>query len=180
VSAPPPRREERPETLRRYEPHPISQRRPSTINAAAWLQSVGYFGWLSTFLGVTCMCSMSGQVVFVSNEAMALGFMGGIVALCTSCGVIMSGASTLRRGQLSGLVWAAGVLALLLGIKDLVQSGLVLLILLTQNQVRREAMDCVIGLVVLGLSLAAAVSGIVAGIKTLSVLRDRKHSQDAR
>lgn len=173
----PPRRQERAETLRRYEPHPVAPPRPRAVNAAEWLKSAGIFGILSSFLGVVCLCSTSELLSYAGRDALALWFVGGIVTVCIWGGVVLGGASSLRRGERSGLVWAAGILALLLAIKELLQCGMILVMLGTPPS---RSGDGVVGLIGLVLSLAVALIAIVAGIKTLSVLRERKDSQDVR
>ncbi len=114
---------------------------------------------------------MSELLVYAGRDALALWFVAGIVTVCIWGGVVLGGASSLRRGETGGLVLAAGVLALLLGIKDLLQCGLILVVMAYPPS---RSGDGVIGLIGLILSLAVALIAFVAGTKTLSVLRERK------
>lgn len=151
--------------------------------AAGWLRRAVLCDMLATMMCCPCTWEVFGIHTFILDEvSVVYGLLATIVLVLLVMGfdaLVLIGSHYLVRRRFRGLVTASAIVALLLALKNAVQT---LGLLLVQLNAMMEMDVCfgLVGLIMVGLAVGAAINGFVGGIKTLSVLKDPDVRRDFR
>lgn len=143
--------------------------------AAYWLGRGVFFDWIANGLSCPCLFVLAETGRRVDSGTLVILILG-FVALILLGGLVLIGADYLKRRRLYGFAFATGILGLLLGLKNIVQTGVLLFAVVD----RRHLDGCLALLVILLLVLsgAAVVSLLTGGVQTLHALLDPQVRRD--